>query len=633
MRLAYTSDIFATKGVNMLDIKRKFLVSLLGLLALIFVIGAVMIVQVRKLGNSIDVILRENYQSVILCQRFNETLEKINEGFLRRFAGDSAVTSAFFDGQLANLNKIWKAELNNITVAGERELADRTAALLVNYSDSIRKVSAPGLAPAECQKLYGTEIYPLAVQLRQLSGEVLELNQKNMIAANNHAREEAARFYNRVLLILFGCAVFAVLQMLLLRHWIEKPIRKLTELTTEIAGGNLDIVLETNSNDEIGQFSRAFNSMTTALRETRRSERMRLERSERTNQDVFKELPTPIAVIDARSGKVEITTQSADRCFGLKAGVKLSDLRIAWLSELYSHVLQTGLVSTPQDRKEVQFFIENREYFFQPVALPIPAGAPPEQLSGVAIILKDVTLAHEQQELKRSVLATVSHQLKTPLTSLQMSIYLLLEEKIGKLSAEQLDLVMSMREDSERLTAIIDDLLDLNRASSQKHFKLEPRRPEILLQDAKERFRSVCLDKDIKMEIEAAPGLPEVTVPVNRINYVFDNLIDNAVRFTPAGGTITLKAEARGNLMRFAVQDTGSGMPEEVRSHLFEQFYRAPGQEASSGVGLGLSIVKEIITALGGTVEVESSEGNGSTFHFTLPLKQDNQPERSSVVW
>ena len=334
---------------------------------------------------------------------------------------------------------------------------------------------------------------------------MLELNQKNMIAANNHAREEAARFYNRVLLILFGCAVFAVLQQLLLRHWIEKPIRKLTELTTEIAGGNLDIVLETNSNDEIGQLSRAFNSMTTALRETRRSERMRLERSERTNQDVFKELPTPIAVIDARSGKVEITTQSADRCFGLKAGVKLSDLRIAWLSELYSHVLQTGLVSTPQDRKEVQFFIENREYFFQPVALPIPAGAPPEQLSGVAIILKDDTLAHEQQELKRSVLATVSHQLKTPLTSLQMSIYLLLEEKIGKLSAEQLDLVMSMREDSERLTAIIDDLLDLNRASSQKHFKLEPRRPEILLQDAKERFRSVCLDKDIKMEIEAAP--------------------------------------------------------------------------------------------------------------------------------
>lgn len=154
MRLAYTSDIFATKGVNMLDIKRKFLVSLLGLLALIFVIGAVMIVQVRKLGNSIDVILRENYQSVILCQRFSETLEKINEGFLRRFAGDSAVTSAFFDGQLANLDKIWKAELNNITVAGERELADRTAALLVNYSDSIRKVSAPGLAPAELSLIH-----------------------------------------------------------------------------------------------------------------------------------------------------------------------------------------------------------------------------------------------------------------------------------------------------------------------------------------------------------------------------------------------------------------------------------------------------------------------------------------------
>ena len=135
------------------------------------------------------------------------------------------------------------------------------------------------------------------------------------------------------------------------------------------------------------------------------------------------------------------------------------------------------------------------------------------------------------------------------------------------------------------------------------------------------------------MELEAEPGIPEVVVPVNRINYVFDNLIDNAIRFTPAGGTILLKAEVAGHNMTFTVQDTGVGMTEEVRRHLFEQFYRAPGQEASSGVGLGLSIVKEIITALDGTIEVESAEGHGSTFRFMLPLEQSKQVERNSVIW
>ncbi len=319
----------------MLNIKRKFSVGLIALLALIFVIGVIMIIQVKRLGSSIDVILRENYQSVVLCQNFNETLEKINEDFLRAFAGDAEIAPQPFENRLRELEKIWRAEQANVTVPGEKELAEQVAVLLADYSRCIRKIAAPNLSPEERKAHYGTEVYPRATSLRKLADEVLELNQDNMIAANNHARDVARHFYNRMLLVLFGCIAFAVCQMLFLQHWITKPIRKLTELTTEIAGGNLDIVLNSDSNDEIGQLSRAFNSMATALRETRRTEQIKLERSERTNQDVFKELPTPIAVFDAHSGRVEVATQSADRYFGLKVGIKLSDLRLAWLSELY----------------------------------------------------------------------------------------------------------------------------------------------------------------------------------------------------------------------------------------------------------------------------------------------------------
>lgn len=618
----------------MLSIKRKFSVGLVALLTLIFVIGAVMIVQVKHLGNSIDIILRENYQSVTLCQQFNETLEKIDDSFLNSFAGNGNIDQNFLASQLAELQKIWQAEQANVTVEGEKEQVDEVERLLAAYSATVKKVASAEKNEAERKALYYAEISPASENLRQHTDKIMELNQKNMITANNRAREEASSFYNRMLFVLIGCVAFAVLQMLLLRQWIEKPIRKLTELTTEIAGGNLDIVLNSDAGDEIGQLSRAFNSMATALRKTRRSEQMKLELSERTNQDIFKELPTPIAVFNVHTEQVEIATQSAERHFGLKTGVNFKELDIAWLNDLYIKVLQTGMiVAAPDSKKGIRFFIENREYFFQPIALPIPSGVPKEQISSVAVILKDITMAHEQRELKRSVLSTVSHQLKTPLTSLQMSIYLLLEEKIGNLSNDQLELVMSMRDDAERLTAIINDLLDLNRAGTQKHFKLEKRRANVLLQEAKERFYSVCLDKDIKLILETEQNLPDILIPVDRINYIFDNLIDNAIRFTPAGGMITLSAEVIGESIKFMVKDTGSGLSDEVKKHLFEQFYRAPDQEASSGVGLGLSIVKEIITALNGSIDVESSPGCGSTFTFILPLTQEQQTERSSIIW
>ena len=299
----------------MLNIKHKFLVGLIALLALIFIIGVIMIIQVKHLGSSIDVILRENYQSVVLCQRFNETLEKINEDFLRAFAGDAEIAAGSSDSRLEELEKIWKAERANVTVSGEKELVEQVAILLADYSRCIRRITSPNLSPEKRRALYGSVVYPQAANLRELANKILELNQNNMIIANNHARNAASHFYNRMLLVLFGCIAFAVCQMLFLQHWITKPIRKLTELTTEIAGGNLDIVLNSDSNDEIGQLSRAFNSMATALRKNRRTEQIKLKRSEQTNQDVFKELPTPIAVFDAYSGRVEIATQSADRHF------------------------------------------------------------------------------------------------------------------------------------------------------------------------------------------------------------------------------------------------------------------------------------------------------------------------------
>jgi signal transduction histidine kinase len=209
-----------------------------------------------------------------------------------------------------------------------------------------------------------------------------------------------------------------------------------------------------------------------------------------------------------------------------------------------------------------------------------------------------------------------------------MSIHLLLEERIGSLNEKQIELLMAARDDSERLVGILDDLLDINRIESGKsRLALELAAPRTLVRDAMEPFLVDAKDKGVTLVNEVPDDLPEVMADPEKIRHVFANLLSNALRFTGPGGLVTIRAKQEQDQVAFLVEDTGKGIPEEELKHLFEQFYRAPGQDEKSGVGLGLSIVKEIVRAHGGDVGAESALDKGSTFRFTLPLRTDTTAE------
>lgn len=602
-----------------MNIRQKFLTGFGILLLGIGIFGVLMLRQVDKLGRAVDVIMRENYQSVIICQNVNEALERIDSGLLLSLSGQSAEPD-FFAAQIGKIDREWQAELRNITLPTEGERAEKVANLLSEYIALLPRIKDSNAALNEKTATYRETIFPLFMELKKEIGGILELNQQNMMEAKNIAGVEANRLHRQGIVLLLGCVAFVIAFSLLLTHWVQKPLQKLIGMTNEIANGNLSLTLDSRSNDEIGQLSRSFNAMAIALRNAQNQLIGRLHRSERMNKDVFSELPTPIAVFDIGSERIELATQSARRYFGLEEGKKLDEFSGEWLPEIFKRVRQNGVISiSSKNDGIIQHFIDGKEFFFQPTAVPLPAGVPLEQLTGVVVILKDVTMAHEQQELKRSVISTVSHQLKTPLTSLQMSIYLLLEERCGVLTPEQLDLVMAMRDDSQRLTDIIGDLLDLNKASKSGALVIEPHAPNELLLMARDRFHAECQEHSITLETQCDPLAPAIPVALNRINYAFDNLIGNAIRFTKPGGNIRLTAKAVKNAVEFTVADTGCGMSEEVSTHVFEPFYRGPGQDSASGVGLGLSIVKEIIAAHGGNIKVESKENSGTVFSFTLP--------------
>jgi len=413
----------------------------------------------------------------------------------------------------------------------------------------------------------------------------------------------------------------------LAQRWILDPIRRLIESTNEIRRGNFELVLESKTRDEIGRLSDSFNAMAEGLRHIRRSARRDLIRTRKATSEVFKALPVAIAVLDL-DDRVEVATEQAEIFFGLKPGVRVGDLDIGWLPPMIRKAHDEGrLVENLSREASLQVFRGGREYFFSPVVVPIAEGYTRGDISGTAVIIKDVTPLHEQQELKRSAVTTVSHQLRNPLTSIRMSLHLLLEEKLGALNPQQTELLLAAREESERLTGIVEELLDLGRMESgQTMLEIERLSPHQLVQDSLEPFQVEARDKGIRLANTVPDDLPEVLGDEKRLQHVMSNLLSNALRFTGPGGAVSVGAEPETDMVRFAVTDTGTGIAADDLNRVFEPFYRVPGQERPTGIGLGLAIVKEIIKTHGGGVGVNSTPGKGSTFWFTLPQAGISSP-------
>jgi len=612
----------------MIGIRQKLMLGFGGLLAVIAIVGALTMVQINELGEAIGMILKENYRSVVACQDMKESLERMDSGMLFTLAGNELEGKRLIEENTRKFRYALHVELGNITLPGEREKAEKIRALFERYVEVIPFVTEVGRSIEERKTEYFSNVQPLFQEIKDIAQNILLMNQTNMSEASNTARSLADTAHRRMLTAIMVSAFLALLFSYLAHRWILHPINRLIESTNEIRGGNLDLVLEGRSRDEIGRLSESFNEMAAALRRVRKEDRINLMRTKRATEEIFKALPTAIAVLDL-DGKVEVSTETADRQFGLKPNVFAGELGYDWLLPLTRKALdEDNIVERDPKNGYLQQFVDNREYFFQPMVVPIPVGPERREPTGVALILKDVTQVHEQQEMKRGVVSTVSHQLKTPLTSLRMSIHLLLEERIGSLNEKQIELLMAARGDSERLVGILDDLLDINRIESGKsRFALEFATPRTLVRDAMEPFLVDAKDKGVTLVNDVSDDLPEVMADAEKIRHAFANLLSNALRFTGPGGSVTIRAKQEQDRVAFLVEDTGKGIPEEELKHVFEQFYRAPGQDENSGVGLGLAIVKEIVRAHGGDVGAESALDKGSTFRFTLPLQTDTTAE------
>ncbi len=432
-----------------MSLRQKLALGFGGLLVIIAAIGIHNITRITALGQSIDVILRENYRSVVACQEMKEALERMDSGAVFVLLGAEQKGNDQIAQNEARFEKALQVELGNITLPGEGEKAERLKQLFGQFRSGIKVMGNPAFGREARRKAYFDELLPLFQRMKDTADDILRMNQENMVAMDARARRQAQSVRGQMYMMLLAATIVAAGFLFLTGKWILRPITRLTNSAKEIRKGNLDLVLPGGSRDEIGQLSEAFNEMTASLREFRRSGQARLLRIQRSTQQAFDSLPEAIAVLNPE-GEVEVATEAAGEAFGLRLKVRLPDVPYPWMADLFEEALRKGrTVELEGTGAVVQQFVRNEERFYRPKAVPIldAAGAP----AGVVLILHDVTQQRQLDEKKSGAISAVSHQLKTPLTSIRMAIHLLLEEKVGALSPKQADLLVAAVEDAERL--------------------------------------------------------------------------------------------------------------------------------------------------------------------------------------
>jgi len=606
-----------------MGIRTKLVMALGGLLLIVAAVGVVSIHTLNESSQAIERILRENYDSVAACDNMKFALDKLDRlaaSLLWENPADAGARSESIRGEFEqNL----RFQQGNVTIAGEQELTDSLTASWRRYVQEEKNYCQ--LADfAQRREYYRQRLLPRSLEVREGAQKIIGLNLKNMVAADGQAQLRTAQTRKALYFLLLIAIGMGVGFTLLAGPAILRPLASLTRSVREIQSGNLDLVVNVSSRDEIGQLGEAFNQMTASLRELRRSDRAHLLRAQRSTQLALDSLSDAVAICDP-SGKIELANEVAQRLFGLRPESTVSAAGNEKIAQIFQRVCQKERPYQPRGYDAaIPILMDEEEHFFLPQAVPIFDSQ--RQLVGVTLMLTDVTRLRRLDEVKTGMISTVSHELKTPLTSIRLAIHVLLNEKLGPLSPRQMELLITAREDSDRLYRVIEDLLDISRIEAgEAEIKLQPVNVEELVLQATEKVRAGFADQRITLNINVAQDVPRVLADPARLQLVFDNLLNNALKYTRIAGKVTITAQADNNLVRFSVADTGIGIAPEFLPHIFEKFFRVPGQEQVSS-GLGLTIAKEIVEAHGGTIEVASQVGQGTKFSFTLKAALEPEP-------
>ncbi len=501
----------------------------------------------------------------------------------------------------------------NITEIGEKELTDK---LTEDYNQLNGAASDTHLVS----------------QIRTNISDIMLLNMQAIQRKSNIAEKTADTSIFWVALIGSFCFLIAFILLVNLPGNIANPIKELTESIKQIARQNYSQRVHFEKHNEFGELASSFNTMAEKLEEYKAGNLEKLMMEKKRIETLINNMNDPVIGLD-ENNLILFMNDTALKATGLKKedALNKSIQNIAEKNDLIRSLLKEFNAPQKVDKELKQepfkIFADNKESYFNKQIIPIkiiPTGEKEEKLVGNVILLQNITSFKELDFAKTNFIATISHELKTPLSSIKMSLQLLENKKVGELNDEQKYLMGSIKDDAERLLKITSELLNMTQVEAGSiQLAVLPVSPYEIIDYAVNSNKLAADAKNIKLQVTKPDNIQQVLADNEKSAWVLTNLISNAIRYSYENSIIQINVKQEADKIIFSVTDTGQGIAPQYVDKIFNRYFRIPGSQ-KEGTGLGLSISKEFIEAQGGKISVKSEFGSGSTFMLELPAYNSN---------
>lgn len=392
---------------------------------------------------------------------------------------------------------------------------------------------------------------------------------------------------------------------------ITGPVNAFIQGIKEIGAKNYKHRIHLERSDEFGQMANAFNAM---------AERLEYFENSNLNQIIFEKTRAEAVINSLKDASIGIDKNDRilfanDQALQL-LNLKTTDVVNKPIGDISKKNDLLAFLLEEKNNIPFKIVVDSRENYFIREEINITR----DEYSGRVIVIKNITSFKELDVAKNNFIATISHELKTPLASSDFSLKLLQDNRVGTLTEEQQELVKNLQRDNHRMLKILSELLNISQVEAGK-LQLDIRQvsPSQVAENAVNTVLNAAKEKGITIKKEYEEQLNLVMADSDKTGWVLNNFLINAIKYSRVNDNIIVSVQKAGNDIIFSVKDQGPGIPQEYHSKIFNRFFKVPGSTLS-GTGLGLAISKEFIEAQGGRIELESSPGSGSVFSFRLPI-------------
>ena len=443
-----------------------------------------------------------------------------------------------------------------------------------------------------------------------LQGEVVGVAR---VALPLVAVEDAiSRVTNTIILATVVASAVAVLAAVLIARTTTRPIKEVTKAARRIASGELEQKITAPTSDESGQLAQAFNEMSLSLKETVRT--ISAERSRLST--ILTSLADGVIITD-NEGVIVLSNPAAEKLFGFK---KDEALGRHFIEVVHDYEIDELLRSCLKTKREQTTQLESGtpSRFLRIIALPLKTD---RSTTEALVLFQDLTELRSLQTMRRELVGNISHELRTPLSTIKAIVETLKDGAINDQEVAE-GFLTSIDSEVDRMTQIVAELTELSRIETGKaEFNLGETDLNLLVKETMAQLSPYAERQGVAVATDLSDNLPPVTADRERIRQVVTNLLHNAVKFSHQGGRVVISTRQEESYVSVSIADKGIGIAREDLPHVFERFYKADKSRSGGGTGLGLAIAKHVVQAHGGEISVQSEEGKGSVFSFTLPLR------------